>query len=166
MTEQKPNTGTALTRPTTATFGPWQEFDSLRRHMDDLFARSFGYTPLSRMLPAEWTGFEPQVDIHETDEAILLHASLPGYKPEQITVEATNNTLSIRGERKALLENERAIAHQQNGVSGSSQFQIAYTLPSEIDPNKVKANFNNGVLELELPKTEQARTKSVKINVR
>jgi len=133
--------------------------------MDDLFSQAFGYTPLSRMIPSEFQAMEPEVDIHETDGAFQVLASLPGYKPEQIDVHATDNTITIQGERKALYDNEKSKTHRNVGVSGSSHFRFAYTLPADIDSNKIRATFTNGVLHLELPKTEQARARSVKVQI-
>ena len=150
----------ALTR-----WSPWDEFTALRRQMDDLFSRSFGYTPLSHLLPSEPRMFEPDVDIYETDDQVRVFAAVPGYAPDQINVEATNNTLTIQGQRKPLYEDENAKAHRQSWQGGFSQFNVYYTLPAEIDPNRVKATFRNGILELEMPKTEPTRLKGIKVNV-
>jgi HSP20 family protein len=137
----------------------------MRRQMDDLFSRALGYTPLSRMIPSETQISEPDVGIYETDDTVVVTA-LPGYAPEQIHVEATDDTISIAGERKPFYEDEKAVSHRLSWISGMSRFHASYTLPSEIDPNKVKATFRNGVLQLEMPKTERSRAKSVKVNVR
>lgn len=176
MAEQKesPTTKNAeLTRPAEGAvaprgaWSPWTEMAELRQRMDDLFARAFGHNPLSHLIPAEWKGPEPTVDIHETETGFQLLASLPGYTPEQIRIEATGSGLVIQGERPALVEKakEKATTHRDNGLSGSSQFQFAYTLPAEIDPNRIAATFENGVLKLELPKTEKARPQSVKVAI-
>lgn len=146
-------------------WSPWEELTELRHRMDDLFTRAFGYTPLSRLIPGEFMEFEPDVDIHETDDQIVAFASIPGFEPKQINLEATPEAITITGERKALYEEEKAVAHRTSGLSGKSSFKFYTTLPSEIDPNKVKATFHNGVLKLEMPKTERARTKTVKVNV-
>jgi glyoxylase-like metal-dependent hydrolase (beta-lactamase superfamily II) len=87
MLEQNTSKGTGLMpRPEGAvtTWNPWSEMTDLRRRMDDLFSQAFGYTPLSRLIPSEFQAMEPEVDIHETDGAFQVLASLPGYKPEQI----------------------------------------------------------------------------------
>src|SRR5579859_5410549 len=110
MLEQNTSKGGALTtRPEGAvtTWNPWSEMADLRRRMDDLFSQAFGYTPLSRLIPSEFQAMEPEVDIHETDNAFQMLCSLPGYKPEQIDVQATDNTITIQGERKALFDNEK-----------------------------------------------------------
>jgi len=168
MSEQKTAGGTTLAKRNEGSLTYWTpltEFNEMRQRMDDLFARMFGYTPLTNLIPAEWQENEPKVDIHETAELFQVLASLPGYTPDQIHVEATDNSITIRGERPALVDQEKATTHRDNGLSGSSQFQFAYTLPTEIDPNKVQATFKNGVLSLELPKTERARSKSVGVAI-
>jgi len=168
MSEQKTANGATLARSnegTLARWNPWPEMTDLRQRMDDLFGRAFGYTPLSNLIPTEWQAAEPDIDIHETAEQFQVLASLPGYTPNQVQIEATDNSIMIQGERPALMEKEKATTHRDNGLSGSSQFRFAYTLPTEIDPNKVKATFTNGMLSLELPKTEQARSKTVKVAI-
>jgi HSP20 family molecular chaperone IbpA len=118
------NSGTALVaRPETspARWNPWQEFDQLRQRMDDLFSRSFGYTPLSRMVPAEWQANEPLVDIHETEDTIEVLAPLPGYTSEQIDIQATANTLHIQAAREALKSKDKGVSHRDNGVTEASQ---------------------------------------------
>lgn len=152
--------GEALTR-----WSPWEELADIRHRMEELFSRAFGYTPLSRLIPGEPGVFEPDVDLYETNEKVILMAATPGFKPEEIKVEATPDTIQIEGERKALFEDEKAVQHRGGWLSGSSRFSLSYTLPTEIDPNKVKATFSNGVLQLEMPKTERARAKGVKVNV-
>jgi|YelNatPaOPRAMG01_1025707.scaffolds.fasta_scaffold198997_2 HSP20 family protein len=161
--------GTALTRRgegALAPISPWEEIEDLRRHMDDLFSRVFGYTPLSRLIPSG-PAFEPAVDLYETDDKVMLYATLPGFSPDAIHVETTPDTVTIQGERKALFdsENQKAVAHRQGWVASEGSFSVSYTLPCEIDPNKVKATFRNGVLELDMPKSEHAKTKAVKIKV-
>lgn len=167
MNEVKQNGG-ALTRPgegAVVAWNPWNELNEMRRRMDDLFSRSFGYTPLSTLLPVE-TQAQPTVDVHETGEALQVLAALPGYTPKQIQVEATSSTFTIEAERKSLFDTEKAHTHRDNGLAESSHFYFSYTLPVEIDPNRVKATFTNGMLQLELPKTEQAKSKSVKVDIK
>lgn len=148
-----------------ARWSPWQEMDRIRQEMDDLFSRAFGYTPLSRLIPSEPAAFEPAVDIYETDDKVLVFAALPGVAPDAIHVEATADTVNIQGERQPLYTDEKAVTHRQSWLSGSGAFSVSYTLPVEINPNKVKANFCNGILRIELPKSEAARPKGVKVNI-
>jgi len=146
-------------------WSPWSELNEVRRQMDDLFSRAFGYTPLSHLIPGETGGYEPDVDIFETEDKVMVYCALPGYTPNDINVEATNDTITIRGERKPFTEHEKARHYRKGWVSGFNQFSATYSLPCEMDPKQVKATFRDGILQLELPKTEQARTKAIKVNV-
>ncbi len=148
-----------------AHWNPWEEMATLRRDMEDRFARVIGSGPLSRLLPSGTMDFEPSLDLYETDDKITLFAGVPGFKPEEITVQATGDTITIHGEHKALFEDEKAVSHRTSGLAGSSRFRVSYTLPAEINPNKVKATFKDGVLQLEMPKTEQAKSKTVNVHI-
>jgi HSP20 family protein len=96
---------------------------------------------------------------------IVVFAALPGYAPDSINVEATAEQLTISGERKPLYEDQNAALHRQNWVSGAGRFQVSYALPVEIEPNKVQASFQNGVLKLEMAKAEHVKRRTVKVNV-
>jgi len=146
-------------------WGQWNELNEVRRQMDDLFSRAFGYTPLSHLIPGDGQALEPDVDIFETEDKVVVYCALAGYTPNDINVEATTNTITIRGERRPFVEHEKARHYRRGWVSAFNQFSATYTLPTEIDPKQVKATFRDGVLQLEMPKTEQARTKAIKVNV-
>ena len=148
-----------------ARWTPFEELTEMRRQMDDVFGRMFGYTPLARLIPTEPIPFEPPVDIYEVNDKVFLLASLPGYPPEAIHVEATPETVTIFGERKPLVEFKEAIPYRHAGLNEAVTFKAVYTLPVEVDPNKVKATFLHGVLHLEMPKAEWVKPKTVKINV-
>jgi len=168
------NGGTALARHPSETLSrwePWADFDQMRRQMDDLFGRFFGYTPLSRLIPSipgtSYTGgYDLSPDIFETQDELIFLLPIPGMEPNDLNIEATADTLSIRGEHKPFYQNENAVQHRQSFWSSArGPFQWSYTLPVEIDPNAIKATYRNGLLELHLPKSEAARPKAVKVNV-
>ena len=162
-------TGSALTRrtgtPELARWSPWNAIADMHREMDDLFSRTFGYTPLSTMLGSQVGAWEPSVDIYETDDKVVAMAALPGFAPESVHVEATADTVTIQGERGSLCTDDKAKAHRQSGLTTECSFSVSYSLPVEIDPNQVKATFKNGVLNIEMNKAEHARPRSVKIDV-
>ena len=168
MKELTKTNGGTVTRQSEGTVGawtPWSEVSELRRRMDDVFSRAFGYTPLSRFIPSDLQIAEPEVDVHETDEAMHVVAAMPGFTLEQIDVQAANNCITIEAERKALVDEDKARTHHANGPSAARRFYFTYTMPVDIDPKRVKATFANGVLNLDMPKTEQARAKTVKVNI-
>jgi HSP20 family protein len=167
------NTGTSLVqRPseTVARWNPWREFDRMQRQMDDVVGRFFGFTPLSNLIPPTpgtgYSDFGFSVDLYETDEELVLIAPVPGLAPGDLNIEATADTLTISGERKPFYQNEKATRHTQSWWStGQGSFRSSFTLPVEIDPNGIQANYRHGVLELHLPKSEAAKPKAVKVNV-
>lgn len=139
----------------------WDEMNTLRRQMDEMFGRAFGFGPLTN-LPhlgiTESLTYEPPFDLYELDDEIQAVVTLPGYLPADIQVEATAEKVTIRGERKALVEEDKAVPHRTSGVAGQSRFQIIFTPPAEIDPNSIKAQLENGVLTLTMPKVKPAVT--------
>jgi len=168
----KPTTPAPETRtePTIRAWSPWTEMMDLRRRTDDLFNSVFGfapfaYTPLSRLIPGEYVAQEPEVDIHETETALMVLASLPGYTVEQIEVRVTAETLTIQGKREPLITKEPITTHANAGVSASGSFNFVYTLPCVITPTGVKATFANGVLNLELPKVVPTVPETIKVPI-
>jgi HSP20 family protein len=101
------------------------------------------------------------VDIHETDDAIELDASIPGAEAADIEVSATENTVMIRAEVGDHMEEREGDVLRQERVTGV--FQRSFTLPSEIDPNGVTAKFENGVLCVTLPKSEAQKPRRVQV---
>ncbi len=144
---------------------PWEELAGMHRQMDEIFSRAFGFTPLSRLLPSE-TLQMPDIDIYEKDDKVIVQAVVPGFTTSDIKVEATPDFIHLEGERKSETEAEDMRQHQRSKWSSFTRFQATLPLPTEIDPSKVNAKLENGVLKLELPKSEQARQKSVRINIK
>lgn len=155
-------------RPTEAIarWSPFEEFGDIRHRMDDLFTRAFGYTPLSRLLPNEPFNFDPPVDLFETEDRFDAYVAVPGFMPDMIKVNAAQDSLTIEGERKSLIdEKEKATSRRHGWVTGSSCFNVSYTLPAEIDTKKIKATFKDGVLHVEMPKSEKATARTVKVKI-
>ena len=148
--------------PNIARWDNWGDFTSLRQQMDELFDRFAGTTP--SLLGAGYR-FVPAVDLYETPEEFVLLCHLPGMTMEGIHVQATGDGIAISGERKSPIpEGEGIAVHRVQG--GYGQFNIAYTLPVAIQPDGVTASYENGVLELHLPKVEAARPKPVTVQVK
>jgi HSP20 family protein len=106
----------------------------------------------------EW---RPVVDTYEKDDAIVIKAELPGVSKENISVDVNNHVLSIRGERK----NEKDV-NEDNYFRRErfyGKFQRAFTLPDNVDPEKIDANYKDGILEVKVPKTEQSKGKKIEI---
>ncbi|HZP83106.1 MAG TPA: Hsp20/alpha crystallin family protein [Chthonomonadaceae bacterium] len=171
MARQSNNTLVRRPAETISRWDPWTEFDQMRRQMDDMFGRFFGYTPLSRLIPAtpgvSYSGdYGLSADLYETNDELVLIAPVPGVTPGDLNIEATADTLTISGERKPFYQNENATQLRQSWWSaGQGAFRAEFSLPVEIDPNQIQAHYRNGVLELHLPKSEAAKPKAVKVHV-
>jgi len=150
-----------------ATWNPVREFADLHRMMDDVLSRAFGYTPLSTLIPNQLgTSFHPEADIYETNEKVIVVCPLPGFETSQIDVQATEQTITVSAERKALIEDDNTRLFRQGYLSSQGHCQATFTLPDEINPGQISATYRNGVLQLEAPKSERAKQKSVRVNVR
>jgi len=106
----------------------------------------------------------PACDIYETDKEIVLKAELPGLKNEDVFVSIENNVLTIRGERKLEGEVKREDYHRVESSYG--EFLRSFTLPAFIDPNKILAEFKDGLLWVFLPKREEAKPKQIDVKVK
>jgi HSP20 family protein len=143
---------------------PWKpsgEITSLRREMDNLWNRFFGETVLPRFVSEEWL---PSVDISETKDKLLVRAELPGMDAEDINVTISGDILTIKGEKKQ--EKEREDEHYYCSESYSGSFQRTIRLPVNIKTDKVDATFEKGILQIALPKTEEAKKKEIEIKVK
>jgi HSP20 family protein len=106
-----------------------------------------------------WT---PRVDIHETDDALVIKAELPGISKDDVSIDVHQNTLTLRGQRKHEAEVKQDNYHRMERAYGT--FQRSFVLPTMIDQEKVQATFKDGVLELHLPKLESAKPRRIAIN--
>jgi HSP20 family protein len=109
------------------------------------------------------TGFVPAVDIYEDAQKVVLKLEIPGIDQKDLDIRVENQTLTVKGERKFEAEEKEQNFHRIERRYGS--FFRAFTLPSTVDPEKVQASYNAGVLKLELAKKPEAQPKQIKINV-
>jgi HSP20 family protein len=105
----------------------------------------------------------PATDLVETDEHFVLKADLPGLSEEDVAIEVKDNVLTVSGERKAEHEDKREGYVRVERAFGS--FRRSLTLPEGVDPEAVKATFDNGVLEVRIPKPEERKPRKVAIQV-
>jgi len=140
---------------------PFRDMVSAQRDFDRLFREAFsshlGNTELSTR---SWA---PPVDIYETEDAIVLKAELPGVDPKDVEVRVEDNTLYLKGERKFQKEVKEQNYHRVERSYGS--FARSFSLPNSISSDRVKAEFKDGLLTLTMPKREEAKPKTIKIDV-
>ena len=104
----------------------------------------------------------PPVDVAETQDKILVRAEVPGIRQEDISIEFENGLLTLRGERK-IEKAEGVTWHRVERIYGN--FSRSFTLPRSVDPEKITASYREGILEVEVPKREEAKPKHIKIAV-
>jgi HSP20 family protein len=148
-----------LTRRDDSGFGSLRR---LQREMDELFDMFSGG---SLQKQGEKTGFfAPMLDISEDDKGYHIEAEMPGVDEKNIDVNIADNVLTIKAEKRGQEKKEGKNYHRIERSFGT--FQRSVTLPPEIDEEKVRAQFKNGVLTIEVPKSEQKKEKTRRIEVK
>jgi len=141
---------------------PATELVSLRQAMERLFDESF-FAPYHLARGLE-TGEIIPIDMYYTPESLVVKASLPGLKPEEVDISIEDNVLTIKGETKAQEETKEAnyIYREQNyGTFGRS-----VNLPTGLELDKIEAAVENGTLTLTIPKSEEIKPKQIKIKAK
>lgn len=140
-------------------WNPFGEMISLRDAMDSLlqesFVRPFGLT-------ADGAPAALALDVSENDNELVVKASLPGVKPEDVQITVQEDVLTIRGESKAEEEKKGQTWRLRERRFGAVERSIS--LPVVVDPDKARAQFEHGVLTLTLPKSEAAKPKQIKVS--
>jgi HSP20 family protein len=143
---------------------PVRDIERLWDAMDRLFwegrERAVGDMPLLRTGAVRTL----PVDMYETDTGLVVKASVPGVKPENVDITVAGNVLTIRGEFKEEEGIERGSYYHRE--RGGGEFQRSLVLPDEIKAGEAEASFENGVLTLRMPKAEEARPKQIKVQVK
>jgi HSP20 family protein len=142
---------------------PWygRGLGALREEMNDLFGRFFGeeqtgFFPAARSLPS--------VDLSETAGAVEVKMDLPGLKPEEIEIDVRGDLLTVSGERREEQESKAEGDRKYHRVERRyGSFSRSVRLPAPIDENKVNAQYRDGVLSITLPKSEEAKTRKIKV---
>lgn len=139
---------------------PFDELNTLRNRMDRLFAK-FGDEFDQPLVAGNWM---PTTDVYETKDALVLKTELPGIEEKEIDIELENNVLTITGERKKEEKIEEKAYQRFERRYGN--FVRAFTLPPNVNADMITAAFDKGVLEIQIPKKEEAKPKKVKLEIR
>ncbi len=135
-----------------------RDFNRLFSRMDNAFR---GVDADSGDAMANWS---PNMDVIEQEDRILLRAELPGMSDGDVEITVENRTLSIHGEKK--FEHEESDGHFRRLESRYGSFYRSFSLPNSVDQDRIDARFAKGVLEIDLPKAEQAKPKKISVKVR
>ena len=142
---------TSLTR-----FTPTSNLDPIQRQFDSLFQNFFTAPRTSGN-----TAWMPRVDIHEDENAYVLHMDAPGLNKEDFQIDFSEGTLSISGQRKATERTENDTVVHVERRYGS--FYRSFTLPKLVDVDGVQARYENGVLTIVVPKAEESKPRRITV---
>ncbi len=138
---------------------PMREMMPLREAMDRLFDDAF-----TRPLSVGAASAVPAIDLYQTDDEVVVRAALPGLKADEVQISVTGDVLCLRGEFKQQDEKKEATYHireQRYGV-----FERSVLLPMDVQTDKAKADFENGILTVSLPKAEAVKPKVINIKAK
>jgi len=144
---------------------PFRDIELVGKEMDRLWDTFFEEMPLSRLVrreewPNKWL---PTIDLSETKNEFVVKAEVPGMSPKDIDISLNGGILSIRGEKKQEKEEKEENYHFVERSYGS--FSRTIRLPGDVQSDKIKAAYKDGVLKISLPKSEESKRKEVKIKV-
>ncbi len=143
---------------------PARELQTIQQEMNRLFGSFLDSQPLAAAANGEQARrWIPSMDLVEEGEHLVLRADLPGVSEKDVNIELEDDVLTISGERRAEHEDRREGYYRIERASG--RFSRSLTLPEGIDPESIEARFENGVLEVRIPKPEGRKPRRVAINV-
>jgi HSP20 family protein len=135
---------------------PLRELEEMERRFEEAFGRPW------RRLPAEERAWAPPIELFEKEDKFVVKADLPGMKREEIDVSMVGDTLTIKGERKTETEVKEEDYYCCERAYGG--FLRSITVPAAVDNEKIEASYENGVLEISLPKAPEVKPKKVEIS--
>ena len=142
---------------------PWKDFGSLQERINRMFddtIRTLYPTDGEELEKGIWA---PAVDIYETNDSFVVSADLPGLNKDEIQIDLKDNTLTLKGEKK--FEEKVSKDNYIRVERAYGSYVRSFTLPQNVDPEKIKAKYKEGVLEVTIPKKEDARPKQIKVEL-
>jgi HSP20 family protein len=134
---------------------------NMNRDIDSLFG-SFFNGPFFRV--SSDSGFMPRVDIAENKDNVFMHVELPGMDKDQIKIQVEDGILTVSGERK--LESEKKDKDFIRTERSYGSFSRSFTLPDYVDPDRISADYKDGLLNVVLPRSEKAKPKEIAVKVK
>ena len=142
-------------------WSPWREMPALQNRFNRLFDDSF--FRVGQMDDDAGMGlWNPAVDLYEKDDHFMIKAELPGVDKKDIKIDLQDRLLTLSGERT--YDNEVKEENYYRRERSYGKFQRAFTLPADVDSDKIKAEFKDGVLQIEVPKPEEKKAKQVTVH--
>lgn len=145
---------------------PWKSlwetrFPSLKEEMDKVFEDFFGRAGFPSLREGGWM---PAVDIHETKKDIVVTMDIPAIDPKEVLITVVDDKLTVKGERKRETEVKEEDFYKNERLCGS--FQRTVQLPTEVEGDRAKATYKDGVLKVVVPKSRKAVPKEIRIEVK
>jgi HSP20 family protein len=141
---------------------PFRELERFQNQMNRLFSENFGgYGRGAGDREGIAVAWAPPVDICETPDHLAFQIEVPGFKENELTLRAENGVLTVEGERKFEDEKKEKNFHRVERSYG--RFIRSFTLPANVSTENVKASLNDGILNVEMPKREESKPKSIPI---
>ena len=131
----------------------------LNTELDRVFEDFFNPAPLR----SEWNALSPAVDVEETPDAYVFRADLPGMSSKDVKVTVHNDTLTLRGERKREEQKTEGSLYRIERAYGS--FERSFTLGLPVRADQVKASYKDGVLEVHVPKADEAKPRDIEVRI-
>jgi HSP20 family protein len=139
-------------------YRPFGRTMSVAEEMNQMLDSFFGGSNPNASTALRWS---PPVDVRETETGFTVRVEVPGVAKDQIQVNLENNTLTVRGEKKQVVDETKGQWHHVERAWGSFERSIA--LPVRVDGDKIAARYQDGVLEITVPKSDEAKPREIKI---
>ena len=146
--------------PQTLAFSGFDRLSNLRDELDTLFEMPF-WSNFGRQSQL-FSGWSPALDLYQNNENVIARVELPGMRKEDIEISLQDGMLTINGERKSETAEGDKAERTERYVG---KFRRSISLPTQVDANKVTANYRDGILTVTLPKAEEAKPKQIKVDV-
>ena len=142
-------------------WSPWREMNTMQSRVNQLFADPFFQRSRSDddLSLGTW---HPVVDMYDEDDKIVIKAELPGMDKKDIAVDVKDRVLTLSGERN--YDNEVKEENYYRRERAYGKFQRVFSLPSDVDSDKIKADFRDGLLKIEVPKPEKQKPKEITVH--
>ena len=142
-------------------WNPIREMSDLRHRVNQMFSDMFYPATVENQDLNQWS-WNPVVDIYENDESIVIKAELPGVDKKNIRIDVKDRLLTLKGERSTEKEVKEESFYRRERAFGS--FQRVFTLPVDVDPDKIAATYADGLLKIEIPKPETQKPKQITVH--
>ena len=142
-------------------WNPIREMNNFRHRMNHMFDNAFTPTLKEDEALSMWN-FKPAVDVYDNDKDIVIKAELPGMDKKDMVVHVNGRFLTLKGERSSENDVKEDNYHRRERSYG--KFERVFTLPVKVDPDKITADYKDGILKIHIPKPEEQKPKQITVH--